>query len=48
MWLRDYHFDGLRLDAVHAIFDHSAVHFLEQLAAEVADARSRRPAGISC
>jgi maltooligosyltrehalose trehalohydrolase len=37
MWLRDYHFDGLRLDAVHAFADHSAVHFLEQLAKEVAD-----------
>ena len=35
MWLRDYHFDGLRLDAVHAIIDTSAVHFLEQLACEV-------------
>jgi maltooligosyltrehalose trehalohydrolase len=35
MWLRDYHFDGLRLDAVHAIIDTSALHFLEQLAGEV-------------
>lgn len=35
MWLADYQFDGLRIDAVHAIFDMSAVHFLEQLALEV-------------
>jgi len=31
MWLRDYHVDGLRLDAVHALVDDSAVHLLEQL-----------------
>jgi len=36
-WLRDFHFDGLRLDAVHGIFDSSATHFLEQLKLEVED-----------
>jgi len=35
MWLRDYHFDGLRLDAVHAYMDRSAINFMEQLGAEV-------------
>jgi maltooligosyltrehalose trehalohydrolase len=34
-WLRDYHVDGLRLDAVHALPDQGAVHLLEQMAAEV-------------
>lgn len=35
MWLRDYHVDGLRLDAVHELVDRSAIHFMEQLSAEV-------------
>src|SRR5439155_1099045 len=34
-WLEHYHADGLRLDAVHAIFDTSAVHILEELAGQV-------------
>ncbi len=34
-WLRDYHADGLRLDAVHALVDLGATHLLEELAAEV-------------
>jgi maltooligosyltrehalose trehalohydrolase len=35
MWLRDFHVDGLRLDAVHALRDTRATHVLEQLAVEV-------------
>jgi maltooligosyltrehalose trehalohydrolase len=34
-WLGEYHFDGLRLDAVHAIADDSAYHLLEEMAVEV-------------
>jgi malto-oligosyltrehalose trehalohydrolase len=34
-WLRDYHLDGLRLDAVHALVDNRALNILEELAAAV-------------
>jgi maltooligosyltrehalose trehalohydrolase len=37
MWLKDYEFDGLRLDAVHAIFSFEAVHLLEALSHAVKD-----------
>jgi maltooligosyltrehalose trehalohydrolase len=35
MWLRDFNIDGLRLDAVHAIKDFSAKHFLKELTEKV-------------
>jgi maltooligosyltrehalose trehalohydrolase len=35
MWLRDYHVDGLRLDAVHALVDPSPVHLLAELSSRV-------------
>jgi maltooligosyltrehalose trehalohydrolase len=35
MWLGDYHVDGLRLDAVHALVDHGPVHLLAELGAVV-------------
>ncbi|CAB4690613.1 MAG: malto-oligosyltrehalose trehalohydrolase [Actinobacteria bacterium] len=45
MWLDDYHVDGLRLDAVHALEDSSDTHLLEEMAIEVAAlaAHQRRP-----
>ena len=35
MWIRDFHIDGLRLDAVHAIYDRSPCHILSELQAVV-------------
>ena len=35
MWLRDYHVDALRIDAVHALVDERATHLLEELTTEV-------------
>jgi maltooligosyltrehalose trehalohydrolase len=34
-WLEEFHVDGLRLDAVHAIVDDSELHLVEELAAAV-------------
>jgi maltooligosyltrehalose trehalohydrolase len=33
-WMRDFHADGLRLDAVHALVDTTAIHILEELSAQ--------------
>ena len=35
MWLRDFHIDGLRLDAVHALYDERAVTLLEEMSVEI-------------
>ncbi|PRY70051.1 maltooligosyl trehalose hydrolase [Glaciihabitans tibetensis] len=34
MWMRDYHVDGLRLDAVHALVDTNDKHILQEMAEE--------------
>ncbi len=36
-WFREYHLDALRLDAVHAILDMGAKHFLRELAEKVSE-----------
>ncbi len=43
-WMREYHIDGLRLDATHAIVDDSPTHLLADLATRVRAAAAPRQA----
>ncbi len=40
-WLETYHFDGLRLDAVHAIRDESLTHILAEISAAAREIEER-------
>ena len=40
-WLTEFDFDGLRLDAVHAIFDNTKPHLLQELAQEILEGPGR-------
>ncbi len=42
MWIRDYHVDGLRLDAVHAIIDDSPVPLIQELQSRAREAAPDR------
>ncbi|GAB18823.1 malto-oligosyltrehalose trehalohydrolase [Gordonia effusa NBRC 100432] len=40
-WFDEFHIDALRLDAVHALIDHRAVHLLEEMATRTAELENR-------
>jgi maltooligosyltrehalose trehalohydrolase len=42
-WIHEYHIDGLRVDASHALVDESSRHFLAELTAAVRDSTAELP-----
>jgi maltooligosyltrehalose trehalohydrolase len=48
MWIRDFRIDGLRIDAVHAVYDFSARHILREIkeAVDAEGALLRRPVHV--
>jgi maltooligosyltrehalose trehalohydrolase len=42
-WIHEFHLDGLRFDAVHAIKDDSELHVLEEIAMRIRQSVSDRP-----
>src|SRR5262249_45563182 len=41
-WISEYHFDGVRLDATHSIYDSSEPHLLQELATRARAAAGKR------
>ncbi|MDQ3654486.1 MAG: malto-oligosyltrehalose trehalohydrolase, partial [Chloroflexota bacterium] len=41
-WIAEYHIDGLRLDATHAIIDDSPIHLVQELTARAREAAGER------